>query len=186
MPAILERRAPQQSVPRTAGVWPKPCGIGAGGPSAGPYTPATSRRPSAPRRSSCSARSINETWSGFSSRVRSCVHSLGVDWRARAQDVLARFRLDYGRHAGDADFLQLVERLSAVSPEFARWWPRFDVLPSIEGRKRYNYSVAGLIVAEHFTFSMTDNPDLRITVFSPAITWQGCAPRLHLNAMARG
>ena len=93
---------------------------------------------------------------------------IGVDWRARAQDVLARFRLDYGRHAGDADFLQLVERLSAVSPEFARWWPRFDVLPQVEGRKQYNHSVAGLIVAEHFTFSMTDNPDLRITVFSPA------------------
>ena len=93
---------------------------------------------------------------------------IGVDWRARAQDVLARFRLDYGRHAGDADFLQLVERLRAVSPEFARWWPRFDVLPSVEGRKRYNHSVAGLIIAEHFTFAVTDNPDLRITVFSPA------------------
>jgi hypothetical protein len=92
---------------------------------------------------------------------------IGEDWRERAQDVLARFRLDYGRHAGDADLLELVARLSSVSPEFARWWPRFDVLPSVEGRKRYN-SVAGLIIAEHFTFAMTDNPDLRITVFSPA------------------
>jgi hypothetical protein len=41
------------------------------------------------------------------------------------------------------------------------------VLPQSEGRKRYNHSIAGLIIAEHFTFSMTDNPDLRITVFSP-------------------
>jgi transcriptional regulator with XRE-family HTH domain len=93
---------------------------------------------------------------------------IGVDWRTRTQDVLARFRLDYGRHAGDADFLQLVERLTAVSPEFARWWPRFDVRPQVGGRKQYNHPVAGLIVAEHFTFSMTDNPELRMTVFSPA------------------
>jgi transcriptional regulator with XRE-family HTH domain len=92
---------------------------------------------------------------------------MGVDWQTRAQDVLARFRLDYGRYAGDTHFLQLVERLNTVSPEFARWWPRFDVLPQSEGRKQYNHEVAGLIVAEHFTFSMTDNPELRITVFSP-------------------
>lgn len=92
---------------------------------------------------------------------------MGVHWQTRAQDVLARFRLDYGRYAGDAHFLELVERLNTVSPEFARWWPRFDVLPQSEGRKHYQHPVAGLIVAEHFTFSMTDNPELRITVFSP-------------------
>lgn len=108
----------------------------------------------------------NLVWLFF---TRPALRSLiGVDWRSRAHDVLARFRLDYGRHAGDADFLRLVERLSAVSPEFARWWPRFDVLPQVEGRKQYNHPVAGVIVAEHFTFSMTDNPDLRITVFSAA------------------
>lgn len=92
----------------------------------------------------------------------------GADWETRARDVLARFRLDYGRYAGDAGFLLLVERLSAVSPEFGQWWPRLDVLPQIEGRKQYNHPVAGLIVAEHHTFSMTDNPELRMTMFSPA------------------
>lgn len=92
---------------------------------------------------------------------------MGVGWQTRAQDILARFRLDYGRHVGDAHFLQLVEGLNLVSPEFAQWWPRVDVLPQSEGRKQYNHPVAGSITAEHFTFSMTDNPDLRITIFSP-------------------
>jgi hypothetical protein len=41
------------------------------------------------------------------------------------------------------------------------------VLPQIEGRKQYIHPVAGLIVAEQLTFSMTDNPELRIAVFSP-------------------
>jgi transcriptional regulator with XRE-family HTH domain len=93
---------------------------------------------------------------------------MAVEWQTRARNALAIFRLDYGRHAGDSDFLLLVERLNVVSPEFARWWPRLDVLPQIEGRKQYNHPAAGLIVAEHHTFSMTDNPELRITVFSPA------------------
>ena len=96
------------------------------------------------------------------------LRSLMVDWEPRAQDIVARFRLDYGRHAGDLHFLQLVERLNAVSPEFADWWPRFDVLPQIEGRKQYRHPGVGLIVAEHTTFTLTDNSDLRITVFSGA------------------
>jgi hypothetical protein len=93
---------------------------------------------------------------------------MAVAWQARAKDILARFRIDYGRHAGDAHFLQLVERLNSVSPEFARWWPRSDVLIEIEGRNQYNHPVAGLIVAEYFTFSMSDNPELRLVAFSPA------------------
>lgn len=96
------------------------------------------------------------------------LRSLMMDWETRARDVVARFRLDYGRHAGDPYFLQLVERLNTVSPEFIRWWPRSDVLPQLEGRKRYNHPVVGLINAEHTTFTLADSPDLRMTVFSGA------------------
>ena len=59
----------------------------------------------------------NTLWLIF---TNSTLRSLLVDWRSRAQDTLARFRADYGRHAGDAHFVQLVERLKSVSPEFAR------------------------------------------------------------------
>jgi transcriptional regulator with XRE-family HTH domain len=106
----------------------------------------------------------NLVWLTFTSPA---LHTLMVDWPTRAQDVLARFRGDYGRHIGDAHFMRLVERLKAASPEFAQWWPRHDVRPQSEGRKVYAHPAAGRILAEHITFSMTDNPELRLTLFTP-------------------
>jgi hypothetical protein len=106
----------------------------------------------------------NLVWLTFTSPA---LHSLMVNWPTRAQDVLARFRGDYGRHIGDAHFVRLVERLKVASPEFAEWWPRHDVRPQSEGRKVYEHPVVGRILAEHITFSMTDNPDLRLTIFTP-------------------
>jgi transcriptional regulator with XRE-family HTH domain len=89
------------------------------------------------------------------------LRSLVVEWSTRAQDTLARFRTDYGRHAGDSHFVQLVDRLNAVSPEFAQWWPRHDVLPLSEGCLQYNHPLVGRMIVDHMTFSVVDNPELR-------------------------
>ena len=94
--------------------------------------------------------------------------SLIVDWIERARDTLARFRTDYGRHAGDADFVQIVERLKSVSPEFAEWWPRHDIRPMSEGRRAYNHPIGGRMIVEHATFLLADNPELRLLVFLAA------------------
>jgi transcriptional regulator with XRE-family HTH domain len=107
----------------------------------------------------------NMLWLFFTNPV---MRSFVVDWRSRAQDTLARFRADYGRHAGDAQFVQLVERLKSVSREFAEWWPRHDILPMSEGRNEYNHPVAGRMVVEHTTFSVSDNPEVRLIVFLAA------------------
>ena len=104
----------------------------------------------------------NTLWLIFTS---STLRSLLVDWRSRGQDTVARFRADYGRHAGDAHFLQLVERLKSVSPEFAEWWPRHDILPMTEGRNAYDHPQVGRMIVEHTTFSVIDNPELRLIVF---------------------
>jgi transcriptional regulator with XRE-family HTH domain len=98
----------------------------------------------------------------------STLRSSIVDWRSRGQDTLARFRADYGRHAGDAHFVQLVERLKSVSPEFAEWWPRHDILPITEGRNDYDHPLAGRMTVEHTSFSVSDNPELRLVVFLAA------------------
>jgi hypothetical protein len=100
--------------------------------------------------------------------TNSTLRSLMVDWRSRGQDTLARFRADFGRHAGDAHFVQLVERLKSVSPEFAEWWPRHDILPMTEGRKDYDHPLAGRMIVEHTTFLVSDNPELRLVVFLAA------------------
>jgi hypothetical protein len=90
-----------------------------------------------------------------------------VDWSTRAQDTLARFRADYGRYAGDAHFVQLVDRLNAVSPEFAQWWPRHDVQPMSEGCAQYHHPLVGRMVVDYMTFSVVDNPELRVIALLP-------------------
>lgn len=95
------------------------------------------------------------------------LRSLLVDWSTRAQDTVARFRADYGRYAGDSHFVQLVDRLNAVSPEFAQWWPRHDVLPMSEGCAQYHHPLVGRMVVDHMTFSVVDNPELRVVAWLP-------------------
>ncbi len=107
----------------------------------------------------------NLVWLCF---TNSALRSLIVDWPTRARDVLARFRADYGRHAGDSHFVELIERLNSASPEFAQWWPRHDILPLTEGCSQYRHPRVGRILAEHMMFSLADNPEVRVVVFLPA------------------
>ncbi len=106
----------------------------------------------------------NMVWLVF---THPALRSLVVEWSTRAQDTLARFRADYGRYAGDSHFVQLVDRLNAVSPEFAQWWPRHDVLPMSEGCAQYNHPLVGRMVVDHMTFSVVDNPELRVIALLP-------------------
>jgi hypothetical protein len=108
-----------------------------------------------------------------------------VDWRSRGQDTLARFRADFGRHAGDAHFVQLIERLKAVSPEFAEWWPRHDILPMTEGRRNYDHPLVGRMIVETTTFSMSDNPELRLVVFLAAAASNSIAKMSRIVAAFR-
>jgi transcriptional regulator with XRE-family HTH domain len=113
------------------------------------------------------------------------LRSLVADWRERAQDTLARFRADYGRHAGDAHFVQLVERLTSVSPEFAEWWPRFDIQPMSEGRREYDHPLGGRMIVEHATFLVGDNPELGLLVFNAAAASNSIAKMEKLVAAFR-
>ncbi len=117
--------------------------------------------------SNIAAAERNMVWLFFTD---STLRSLIVDWPARARDILARFRVNYGRHAGDRQFVQLVERLKTVSVEFAEWWPRHDVLPVSEGLKRYNHPLVGRLQLQHVSFSVMDNQELTLTLMAPART----------------
>jgi transcriptional regulator with XRE-family HTH domain len=117
--------------------------------------------------------------------TNSALRSLVVDWRERAQDTLARFRADYGRHAGDPHFVQLVERLKSVSPEFAEWWPRFDIQPMSEGRREYEHPLGGRMIVDHATFLVGDNPELGMLVMNPAAAADSIAKMEKLVAAFR-
>jgi len=106
----------------------------------------------------------NLVWLVF---TKPAMRTLFVDWPSRARDVLARFRVDYGRHTGDPQFVDLVNRLKRVSPEFAQWWPRHDLMPHTGGRKHYNHPLVGRMVLEHVPFSINENPELQMLLFTP-------------------
>jgi transcriptional regulator with XRE-family HTH domain len=106
----------------------------------------------------------NFVWLVFTSPA---MRSLLVDWPRRARDAVALFRIDYGRHAGDLHFVQLIEKLRSVSPEFGQWWPRHDVLPLGEGRLLYNHPKVGRLYLEHVGLALRDNPELTLVMFVP-------------------
>ena len=106
----------------------------------------------------------NLVWLMF---TNSAMRSLTIDWQTRARDVLARFRTDYGRHVGDAYFLELVERLKAATPEFAEWWPRHDIKPLTQGSVQFQHPLVGRMLFEHMAFSVVDNPEQRVIALLP-------------------
>lgn len=109
-------------------------------------------------------RERNTVWRMFTSpRLRETM----PDWEGHARHVLAQFRASWGRHAGDPDFVELIEDLKEASPEFGEWWPKHDVQGSPEGRKELDHPVVGRMVLEHTTFGLHDDLDLKLVLFTP-------------------
>ena len=91
---------------------------------------------------------------------------LFVDWENVARGALATFRADCAQDVGDPDLEGMVARLTRLSPEFAAWWPQFDVAHRLAGTKRLDHPIAGRM---HFTFSMLaigDRPGMKLFVFA--------------------
>jgi transcriptional regulator with XRE-family HTH domain len=90
-----------------------------------------------------------------------------VDWEAVARSSLAMFRADCARYAGDPDFERLVVRLTRLSPEFTRWWPRREVARPLAGQKRIDHPTAGRMLFEYSSLGVGDPPDMKLIVFTP-------------------
>lgn len=90
-----------------------------------------------------------------------------VDWDDLASVSLAMFRADSARYAGDPDFERLIATLKRASPAFRAWWPRHDVLRLLASQKRIEHPIGGRMVFEYTTFSVTDQPDLKLVVYTP-------------------
>jgi len=91
---------------------------------------------------------------------------LFVDWENMARGALATFRADCAQHIGDPDFEGMIARLARLSPEFAAWWPRYDVAHRLAGAKRLDHPTVGRM---HFTFSMLAvgyRPGMKLLVFT--------------------
>jgi hypothetical protein len=93
--------------------------------------------------------------------------NLLVDWEPLARAVLAMFRADSARYAGDPDFERLIAVLRAESREFDAWWERHEVLTPLSGAKRIDHSRAGRMLFEYTSLVVSDQPDMKLVIYTP-------------------
>jgi transcriptional regulator with XRE-family HTH domain len=90
------------------------------------------------------------------------------NWAEAARAMLARFRIEYGRHQGDERFNSLIQRLCAVSSEFLAWWPQHHVTVRPEGPKRFSSPLVGEMELEQTTLLLEGAVGVRVVVYAPA------------------
>lgn len=111
-----------------------------------------------------SPRERNLLWLLFTDRRQ---HTLFVDWEEEAQRSLAAFRISTQRYIGEAWLTKIVTNLEEASPEFRKWWPRYDVQGCNTIERRLNHPHVGLLTLQTTTFQLASHPGLQMTVDTP-------------------
>jgi transcriptional regulator with XRE-family HTH domain len=107
--------------------------------------------------------------------------ALFVDWDVQARAVVENLRLDVGTDPGDRAAAELVDELSAASPDFRRWWAEHRVHQRTHGQKRLRHPVVGELTVDYETLTLPGDPDQALFVYSaPA----GTASREALDLLA--
>lgn len=89
------------------------------------------------------------------------------DWDRIAKFLVASFRADVARAGAMSEARQLVDELSATSPEFASLWENNEVQIHGEGTKRLRVNSVGSIELEYSSFFVEGRPDLGLIVYNP-------------------
>ena len=90
------------------------------------------------------------------------------DWHDDARRCIARFRANFARAGGNPAYQQLVDDLTAASPEFGPLWRQHDVLAPSDGLKRFDHPVVGMMELEHTVLALSETNDLNLIVYSAA------------------
>jgi transcriptional regulator with XRE-family HTH domain len=89
-------------------------------------------------------------------------------WESTGRSMVARFRAEHARHAGEPEYEELIGLLREHSPEFAEWWEAHDVADRQRGTKTIEHPELGTLRFCHVQTIPTGAPDLRFTVYAPA------------------
>ncbi len=85
-----------------------------------------------------------------------------------ARNMVARFRSEYARHAGEPAYELFIAELRERSPWFAEWWGEHEVNDTQRGTKTIEHPTLGTLRLHHAQTVPTGAPDLRLTVYAPA------------------
>jgi transcriptional regulator with XRE-family HTH domain len=107
----------------------------------------------------------NVLWSMFTQPA--CCSSI-MNRDAELPQMVATFRTLFGRHVGEPAWVELVRRLSAASPEFARMWAAHDVAPPSTRMKIFRYTPGRPLRTISTGLAVQATPDARMVVYTPA------------------
>ncbi|MEU1985595.1 helix-turn-helix transcriptional regulator [Nocardia sp. NPDC019395] len=96
----------------------------------------------------------------------------GDSWADQAQHVIAKFRAAHDHWSPNSAFTELSDRLSRDCPEFDTWWGQHRVLHGGAGHKILHHPTEGALCFDYATFRADEDPDLRLTIYTPAGTGQ--------------
>ena len=86
-----------------------------------------------------------------------------IDWERHAKGVVASVRAQCAGVRDDPWVGQLIARMRAASPEFARWWEDQDIQAYEDGEKHYDHPALGRLA---FTYTRLDLADQRYRALS--------------------
>jgi hypothetical protein len=92
----------------------------------------------------------------------------GATWSDEARRMVAQFRATFDLWAGDAAFLDLLDRLRRSSSQFAALWRQHEIRASAIGQKLLNHRKKGALRFEYATFQANDDPALKLAIYAPA------------------
>lgn len=84
-----------------------------------------------------------------------------------APPMIAIARANYARHVGEPEWTEWIERLCAVSPDFAALWAEHRVADSVPSVKSFRCNDLGTVDARTTSFTVHDAPECRMIVYLP-------------------
>jgi transcriptional regulator with XRE-family HTH domain len=89
-------------------------------------------------------------------------------WEEVGRSIVARFRAEHARHAGEPEYEEQISMLREHSAEFAAWWDGHDIADAQRGAKTIEHPELGILRFYHAQTIPTGAPELRLTVYAPA------------------
>ena len=80
------------------------------------------------------------------------------EWEREARGLLESFRATFDFWSDAREFVELVDQLKSLSPEFRRWWKEHGIRLQPSGEKLMRRSGLGLVRMSYATFQCTTIP----------------------------
>ena len=87
-----------------------------------------------------------------------------VGWEDRARRLVAEFRADIGKHAGDQTLAGLIAELAAESEEFRQLWSLQDVVGREGGQRGFQHPRLGELSFNQVTLHLAKHHDLKLVM----------------------